>query len=220
MRYLRIVALSLVTFIYALPSLGQSSPSVDQKLPHGLRIPAVLDTSLSSEKSKVGDPVRLEVVADLHDKDGKVVLPRHSKLIGRVTYVARYEKNKQPAMLSFFVDRAEWKGHSGMLDAPVFGINLAVTDSQKAEAVEGIGMATLRHTDTLNLISRVRMDDFALIGNGPHVSHDNVLPGGVVMQFVLVPNPAIRTAFVKKDGDLKLDNDFLLVLLNGMTVVQ
>jgi hypothetical protein len=149
-----------------------------------------------------------------------VVLPRHAKLTGRVTYVARYEKNKQPAMLSFVVDRAEWKGHSAMLDAPVFGINVTLTDSQKAEGVEGIAMATLRHTDTLNLISRVAMDDFRLTGNVTQASHYNVLPGGVVMQFVLVPNPAIRTAFVKKDGDLKLDNDFLLVLLNGMTVVQ
>jgi hypothetical protein len=159
-------------------------------------------------------------VADVHDKTGKVVLPRHAKLTGRVTYVAPYKKNKQPATLSFFVDRAEWNGHSAKLDAPVFGINATLTDSQKAEGVEGIAMATLRHTDTLNLISRVGMDDFRLAGNVPQASHYNVLPGGVVMQFVLVPNPAIRTAFAKKDGDLKLDNDFLLVLLNGMKVVQ
>ena len=219
MRLLLTIGLFLAILACSLPSFGQQSPSVDEKLPHGLRIPAVLDTSLSSHKSKVGDPVRLEVVADVHDRAGNVVLPRHAKLTGHVTYVTRYQKNKQPAALSFFVDRAEWKGHSAILDAPVFGINVTLTDSQKAEGVEGIAMATLRHTDTLNLISRVRTDDFRLAGN-IQASHDNVLPGGVVMQFVLVPNPATRTAFVKKDGDLQLDNDFLLVLLNGMTVVQ
>jgi hypothetical protein len=219
MRFLRIGALSVVILVSSLPSFGQQNSPIDQTLPHGLRIPAVLDTSLSSDKSKVGDPVRLDVVADVHDKEGKVVLPRHAKLTGKVTYVARYEKNKQPAMLSFFVDRAEWKGRSAMLDAPVFGINVTVTDSQKAEGVEGLAMATLRHTDTVNLVSRARMYDFRLSGNVPQALHDNVVSSRPIMQLVLVPNPVIRTAFVKKDGDMELHSD-LLVLLNGMKVVQ
>jgi len=203
---------------------AQEPPGVDrvasaERLPSGLRIPAILKSSLSSNKSKVGDPVQCEVVVDVHDKNGAVAIPRHSKLYGRVTYVVPYEKKKQPAMLSFGVDRAEWKGHSPELDAPVFGTDAMATDSQKGELVEGIQAATLRHSDSLNLVSSTMMYDFRLSGNVPQALHDTTIQG-VVMQLKVLPDPTVRTAFVKGDGDVELHGEFLVVLLNGMKVVN
>src|SRR5690348_6306362 len=57
MPFLATIGFLLASLVCSLPNFGQQSPSVDEKLPHGLRIPAVLDTTLSSHKSQVGDPV-------------------------------------------------------------------------------------------------------------------------------------------------------------------
>jgi len=198
---------------------GSDRVASTEKLPSGLRIPAILKSSLSSNKSKVGDPVQCEVVVDVHDKSGAVAIPRHSKLYGRVTFVVPYEKKKQPAMLSFAVDRAEWKGHSQALDATVFGTDAMATDSQKGELVEGIQAATLRHSDSLNLVSSTMMYDFRLSGNVPQALHDTTIQS-IVMQLKILPDPAVRTAFVKGDGDVELHGAFLVVLLNGMKVVN
>jgi hypothetical protein len=101
-------------------AVAQDSGPAGTKLPTGLRIPAILRTSVSSNKSKVGDPVRLEVMTDVHDKAGSVVLHRHTNLFGKVTNAVPYERNRQPASLSFAVDRGEWKRQSFMLDAAIF----------------------------------------------------------------------------------------------------
>jgi len=209
---------------YPLSNLGQQSLVGDQvkntgKLSTGLRIPAILNSHLASNKSKIGDPVQLEVVVDIHDKSGAVVIPRHSKLTGRVTGVSRYEKKQQPAMLSFVIDRAEWKNHTAVLDAPVFGTDVFATDSKNGEMVEGIRVATLRHSDSLNLVNMTMMYDFRIPGNVPQALHDIVMHD-VVMKLELLPDPVIRTAFVKEDGDLELNSEFMVVLLNGMQVVD
>jgi hypothetical protein len=188
-------------------------------LPTGLRVPAILKSLLSSKKSKLGDPVHLEVVVDVHDKNGAVVMPRHAKLCGRVTSVVRYEKNKQPAMLAFVVESAEWKDHSATLDAPVFGTDVVATDAQKGEMVDGIRAATLRHADSLNLVSTETIYESRLSGNVPQALHDATVQS-TVMQLKLFPDAAITSAFVKNDGDLELHDGFLVVLLNGMKVVD
>jgi hypothetical protein len=188
-------------------------------LPTGIRIPAILKSPLSSNKAKLNDPVRLEVVVDVHDKSGAIVIPRHSKLYGKVTQVVSFERKKQPAMLSFSVDRVEWKGHSLTLDAPVFSASAMATDSQKGEMVEGIPSATLRHADSLNLVRTEIMYDFRLPGNVPQAVHDTTMQS-VIMQIKLLPDAAVRTSFVKKDSDLELPSGFMVVLLNGMKVAD
>jgi hypothetical protein len=215
------ITISMCLWLFSQGGLGPQTAQVAsaEKLPSGLRIPAILRSALSSSKSKVGDPVQLEVVVDVHNKNAAVVIPRHSKLYGRVTYVVPYEKKKQPAILSFAVDRAECKGHSVSLDAAVFGTDAMASDSQKGELVEGIMASTLRHSDSLNLISTTLMYDFRLSGNVPQALHDTGMHN-VVMQLKILPDPAVRTAFIKQDGDVELHGEFLLVLLNGMKVVE
>src|ERR1700685_744385 len=136
--------------IFAFP---QTSEPAGAPLPTGLRIPAILRTSISSNNSKVGDPVRLEVMADVHDKAGNVVIHRHANLFGKVTYAVSYERKKQPASLLFVVDRGEWKHQSFALNAAIFGIDASASDSPKGEKVEGIPMATLRNSDAINITS-------------------------------------------------------------------
>ena len=218
------IGLCLWPLSLPLRNLAQQPPGVGQvvatdKVPSGLRIPAILKLTLSSKRSKLGDPVRLEVVVDVHDKNGAVAIPRHSKLYGRVTYVVQYEKKKQPAMLSFAVDRAEWKDHSVALDAPVFGTDVTATDSQKGEMVDGIMAATLRHGDSLNLVRTEIMYDFRLPGHAPQALHDMTMHSAVMQLKLLPDDPVVRTAFVREDSDLELHSEFLVVLLNGMKVV-
>ena len=216
MRMRRCIVASVFLCSSWLNGFSQSSGPAEAHLPSGLRIPAILKTSLSSNKSKVGDPVRLEVMVDVHDQAGNVVIPRHANLFGKVTYVAPYKKKKQPAGLSFAVDRGEWKHQSVTLDAAIFGMDATASDSPKAETVEGIPMATLRSSDTLNVTSSAIMYDFR--GDGPQVLHDDTLRT-VVMQLKIVPDPAIRTAFVNDKDNIEF-RSFLVLLLNGMRVVQ
>lgn len=226
MRSTIIAALSICIFIFigSPGSQGQQTaaqPASVEKLPMGLQIPATLEVTLSSKKSKVGDPVKLEVAADVHDQSGAVVLPRHAVLTGHVTQVARYKKNEQAAMLSFVVDRAEWQGHSAALDAPVYGADVLRTDVSQAQMVDGIKTATLNLSDPLNLVKKESMEDTrdGAIGGYAHAVRDQSFHT-VEMQLMRVPNPATRTTFMKRDGDLKVPSDWIFVLLNGMKVGQ
>lgn len=228
MRSTIIAALSVCIFIFAVPtgSQGQQSAASAQatsaeKLPMGLQIPATLKVTLSSKKSKVGDPVKLEVAADVHDQSGAVVLPRHAMLTGHVTQVARYHKDQQAAMLSFVVDRAEWKDHSAALDAPVFGADVLRTDLAQAQMVDGIKAATLSLSDPLNLVKKETMEDTrdGAIGGYAHAVRDQSFHT-VEMQLMRVPNPSVRSTFMKRDGDLKVPSEWIFVLFNGMKAGQ
>jgi hypothetical protein len=222
MRSQRCIAIVFSLVLFSLSSvfsfaLDQTSPAA--QLPTGLRIPATLKTSLSSKKAKVGDPVRLEVVVDVHDKTGAVAIPKRATLYGKVTSVVPYEKKKQPATLSFVVDRAEWKGQTVALDGAVFGTDVRASDSKKSEVVEGVRVATLRTGDTLNLTSLDVMLQLRLDGDAPMEDHDQAIRS-VIMQLKIVADPAIRTAFVSDKGDVDLHSNYLIVLLNGMKLVE
>lgn len=200
MRSTIIAALCVCIFIFVISVGSQAQQSAAsgqaasaETLPTGLQIPATLKVTLTSKKSKVGDPVKLEVAADVHDQSGAVVLPRHAMLIGHVTQVARYKKNQQAAMLSFVVDHAEWKGHSAALDAPVYGADVLRTDALQAQMVDGIKTATLSLSDPLNLVKKETMEDTrdGAIGGYAHAVRDQSFHT-VVMQLMRVPNPGVR----------------------------
>ena len=200
--------------VIALPQDVLTGP----ELPRGLRIPAILRTSISSNKSKVGDPVRLEVIADVHDKAGNVVIHRHADLFGKVTYAVSYERKNQSASLSFEVDHGEWKHQSFKLDGAIFGVDASASDSPKGEKVEGIPMATLRNSDAINITSSTVMYDLGGGGFPLGPAHD-ISVHSVIMQLRIVPDPVVRTAFVNDKDDIEF-HSFLVLLLNGMKVVQ
>ncbi|HEY1525264.1 MAG TPA: hypothetical protein VGH51_03415 [Candidatus Angelobacter sp.] len=223
-----IIGFCLSSLISSVSGPAQQNPAAGQvistqKLPNALRIPAILKVTLSSKKSKVGDLVKLEVAADVHDPSGAVVIPRHSRLTGRVTSVVRYEKKKQPAMLSFTVERAEWKDHSAALDAPVYGADILATDSSSGEEVDGIRAATLGVERSLNIVNTEIQADtrvgYVGASGYAHALRDSKFHT-LIMQLKRVPDPATRTAFVKQDGDLQVPSELLIVLLNGMQAVE
>src|SRR5215472_6414494 len=77
---------------------GQNETS----LPTGWRIPATLKSSLSSQKAKVGDTIKLDVVTAVHGKDSRmVVIPAHTALIGTITQASPFHGASQPAQTSF-----------------------------------------------------------------------------------------------------------------------
>src|SRR5580692_6959726 len=118
-----LVGIALLISALSAIAQDQSGP----RLPSGLRIPATLKASLSSQKAKPGDTIKLDVFSAVHGKDGKVAIPAHATLTGTVTQASAFHGADHPAILAFAVQRAEWKGGQGMLDAPVFGV-LALSD--------------------------------------------------------------------------------------------
>jgi hypothetical protein len=207
-----------------------------QKLPAGLRIPATLKAGLSSQKAKPGDTIKLDVFSAVHGKDGKVVIPAHATLTGTVTQASAFHGTDQPAILAFAVQRAEWKGGQGTLDAAVFGV-LALTDfkqtgfaaigpkdecemaqplrgaTAQGEMVEDVQAATLRHDAAFDIVDNRTLN---WVPGTPMSSTSTVR----LMELKLSTDPAVRTYFTADKRDVELPREFLVVLLNGMKVVQ
>jgi len=138
--------------------------------------------------------------------------------------------------LAFAVQRAEWKGGQGTLDATVFGV-LALSDFRKpgfssvgskeeyeieqpmrgsttqAEMVEDIRAATLRHQASLDIVDNRTIH---WTPGAPLIA----MPTSKIMELQLSTDPAIRTFFTSEKHDVELPKEFLVVLLNGMKVVQ
>jgi hypothetical protein len=75
----------------------------------GTAINAELDKSLDSKKAKVGDAVTARTTEAIKE-DGKVVLPKGTKLIGHVTRASARSKGDSDSTLAVQFDRAEIKG--------------------------------------------------------------------------------------------------------------
>lgn len=227
----------------ALLSLGfkinpARSDQVPTKLPNGLRIPATLKGKLSSEKSKVGDRIRLDIFEAVHGKDGKVLISAHATLTGVVTQTISFKGSWQPAELAFEVQAAEWKESKGSLDAAGFGV-LAVPDfkqlhfnsgnpqnmfevSQRlcgsgtqGEMVEGQRAVTLRHQDFVAVIDCQILYQMAAVD----VPSD-ARQADIVMELRISNDPAVRTYFTSAKHDVELPPEFFVVRLNGMKVIR
>jgi hypothetical protein len=225
---------TIALLVSTLSTQGQDQSG--QKLPSGLRIPATLKTSLSSDKAKPGDTIKLDVFSAVHGKDGKVLIPAHATLTGTVTQASAFHGADHPAILAFAVQRAEWKGGQGMLDAPVFGV-LALSDfkqtgfaaigpkdeyemaqflrgiTTQGETVEGIRAATLRNDVSLDIGDQRTLNWVP----GTPLSSTST---GAIMKLQLSTDPAVRTYFTADKRDVELPREFMVVLLNGMKVVQ
>lgn len=222
----------LMSAAICLAQSDQSKPG----LPAGLRIPATLKASLSSQKAKVGDTIKLDVLAAVHGKDGRVVIPAHATLTGTVTQAIPFHGAGQPAVLALAVQRAEWKGSQGSLDAAVFGV-LALSDFRKpgsggigpneefemgqtlrgstteGEMVEDVRAATLRHQASLEIVDNRTVN---WTPGSPLVA----TPTSTIMELKLSTDASVRTYFTSDKHEVELPREFLVVLLNGMKVAQ
>ncbi len=109
-----ITILALLTIAGALaysqqPAVPTAAPqAASSAVPDGTVALVELKNKLDSKKARVGDMVTLEVLEDAKGPDGKVVLPKKTRLTGKVT-----EATAGPdAKLSFLITTAEVKGRS------------------------------------------------------------------------------------------------------------
>jgi hypothetical protein len=89
---------------------GQAAQS---SLPAGTAINAELDKSLDSKKAKVGDAVTARTTEAIKE-DGKVVIPKGTKLAGRVIRASARSKGDNDSTLGLQFDRAELKSGQEM----------------------------------------------------------------------------------------------------------
>lgn len=106
--------------LLAFTAFQSSAPNAPAKaaashLPEGLSMTAKLKSNLWSKGSKVGDAVELELIREVKDADGKVLLPDKARLVGTVTLVQRKTKDDQAA-IAIHITEAKWKGGSVLFE--------------------------------------------------------------------------------------------------------
>ena len=103
----------------------------------GTQIATELQNSLSAEKAKVGDEVVLKTRQAIK-QNGKVVVEKGSKLIGRVTEVQKKAKDSAGSKISVLFDTLQRQGSTSPISATIVSITkvsaaLAVDDSANSD---------------------------------------------------------------------------------------
>jgi hypothetical protein len=81
---------------------GQAEGSLGDKI----AVNAVLDSSLDSKKAKEGDPVVAHMVDTIKSQDGRVILPRGTKLLGTVVRSEARSKGAPESELAIAFEKA------------------------------------------------------------------------------------------------------------------
>ena len=95
-------------------SWAQQPASTMPAIPDGVIVKVEAKQAVETQKAKVGDPMKIEVLEDGKDKDGKIVrgpdgkpaVPRKTKLLARVTSIKAATKESKDARLSLVVTSA------------------------------------------------------------------------------------------------------------------
>jgi hypothetical protein len=117
---------------------GQQAQS---SLAAGTAVNAELDKSLDSKKAKVGDAVTARTTEAVKE-DGKVVLPKGSKLVGHLTRASARGKGDDDSTLGVQFDRAELKSGQEM------AVQLTLQAIAAPPGVAAIGGDDLQGTGT------------------------------------------------------------------------
>ena len=115
------------------PRSAADTPS----FPAMTNVRAVLERSLNSSRSRIGDEVVLTTSESIK-QDGVVIVPKGAKLLGRVTEVNQIRKKGGPSRLALLFDRLE--GHD--LSAPISATIVSITNVRTA-----VGSADLFASD-------------------------------------------------------------------------
>ncbi|HUM06719.1 MAG TPA: hypothetical protein VLT90_14730 [Terriglobales bacterium] len=89
----------------------QASTQPQTRVPAGTTIVAELSKSLDAKKAKPGDKVEARTSMDLLSQ-GKVIIPRNTKITGRVTEVKAHSKDSPDSRLGITFDRIAMKDGS------------------------------------------------------------------------------------------------------------
>ncbi len=99
----------------------------------GTRIEGQLQNSVDVKKSKVGDEVVLKTTKSVK-QDGEVVIPKGSRLIGRITDVQEKTKSNGASRLGMVFDRIENKEMSTPISASIVSITNVASSARLADA--------------------------------------------------------------------------------------
>jgi hypothetical protein len=96
----------LIAGIFAACAVAQAQTSApDIALAPGMTLNAELNSSIDSKKAKVGDKVEAHTTEALRS-DGKTIIPRGTKLLGRVTQTLAKGKGDNDSVLAIQFDQA------------------------------------------------------------------------------------------------------------------
>src|SRR5215472_8936030 len=100
------VGLFIVQRLFAQGLLVQGAPSTPQHAQ--LAVIATLKKNLDAKNLKIGDRVTAQVIQDVV-MDGKLVVPRQSKIVGHVVDVQAFTKGEAHARLALVFDLVQLK---------------------------------------------------------------------------------------------------------------
>jgi hypothetical protein len=90
------------------PSPGSPQAGASRIAP-GSVIPVQLTKSIDVKKMKTGDPVEAKVTQDMKAGNGEIIVPKDTKVVGRVTEVQPRSKEQKESQVGIAFDRAVMK---------------------------------------------------------------------------------------------------------------
>ena len=92
----------------ASPQDSTAQAQSSSQFPAGTVIPAELSKSVDAKKAKVGDKIEAKTPVDLLSQ-GKIVIPKNTKIIGHVTEAKAHSKESPDSMVGIAFDRIAMK---------------------------------------------------------------------------------------------------------------
>lgn len=110
-------------------------------LESGVRLDGQLQSTLDVKKSRIGDEVVLKTTKSFK-QNGQVLVPKGSRLIGRITDVQQRSNSNSESRLAMVFDRLEGKNLSVPLNASIVSITNAAANARLGETSDADIFAT------------------------------------------------------------------------------
>jgi hypothetical protein len=92
------------------PAPASASPaSANNRIAPGSILPVQLTKSIDAKKIKTGDQVEAKVTQDMKAGNGEVIVPKDTKIVGRVTEAQARSKEQKESQVAIAFDRAVMK---------------------------------------------------------------------------------------------------------------
>lgn len=127
---------------------GQEKDRGNTTIDSGTRLEGQLQSTVDVKKARVGDEVVLKTTKSIK-QEGKTVVPKGTKLFGRVTEVVQRSKQNGESRLGLIFERIEGKDLSAPINASIVSItNVAASSALSSDAANadlfGSSSATTR----------------------------------------------------------------------------
>lgn len=181
---------ALLVFLFA--SVCAVSTLAQQTIPPDVRLWAILPQDIAARKLRVGAQLKLRVPIPLRSRNGDIILPDETTLIGTVTQACSRKECNGVSSLSFVVTEAKWKGGSMPLRAVPASVHAPggvprnntripmpsaeASRAKAAEIADRLQGISVRDTGDPQTVTVITSDQ-----------RDVVLPTSTVIEFRIVP---------------------------------